>query len=244
MILLISGIFLIASVWKVEIKWVALPVFLIGVFLILAQLHTISLLLEYKYLLQEEEFQNKNLLNIQGKPPSGEITQKIIYYGFSFLFILLTWSISFTGKHIENYLDWKDFLMKLLITGGPISFLFSKIFYKSVKPVFTNKDWNNYVLIYSYAVPFLITFNVIVWYNKLQPSKILNREKIEVTEKGENYLYGNKYIHLTIDRKKIRFEIPKKDYTKIREGDTIIIVTKKGALGIGYVDSFLIRPGS
>ena len=61
-----------------------------------------------------------------------------------------------------------------------------------------------------------------------------------IGDRGENYRHGNKYLFLTINNKKTRFELPKYQFEKIKNEDTLLITVKKGALGYAYVGKFEI----
>lgn len=241
---LLLGCGAIALVWNVEIKWIAMPVFILAGLNIIYQLNLIGLLLDVKYKLKKQEEDENNLLSTAKKEPSSKIKQQLVYYCMLWIFIVCSIGISISGKQVEQYLDWKKFIFSLLIIGGSIGILCYRLFYYSIDPVFDDNEKENYIKVYAFAIPLLLCFHFMIWYNKLQPSEIIKREHVTVADKGENYLYGNKYIFLSIQDKRIRFEIPKKDFSKIREKDTLTIVVRKGALNFSFVDSFLVKPGS
>lgn len=240
---LLLGFGAIALVWNVELKWIAMPVFIIAGLNILYQLNIIGLLQGVKYKLEKQEEDKNNLLSSAKKEPSSKRKQQLVYYFMLWIFIICSICISVSGKQLEQYLDWKKFILALLIIGGSIGILCYRLFYHTIDPVFDDNEKENYIKVYAFAIPILLCFHFMIWYNKLQPSEIIKREHVTVADKGENYLYGNKYIFLKIQDKRIRFEIPKKDFSKIREKDTITIVVRKGALNFNFVDSFLVKPG-
>jgi glucan phosphoethanolaminetransferase (alkaline phosphatase superfamily) len=242
---ILIGCVAIALVWNVETKWIAIPVFVLAVLNIIYHLHVIGLLLDIKYRIEKQKEGERNLLSGVQKEPSSKRKQKLVYYCMLWVFIICTFGISISGKQVEQYLNWKNFILYLFLIGGFIAILCYRLFYHSIDPVFDDDDEKkNYVKVYAFAIPLLLCFHFMIWYNKLQPSEIIKKEQVIVHEKGENYLYGNKYLFLNINDKRTRFEIPKKDFKKIREKDTITIVVRKGALNFSFVDSFLVKPGS
>ncbi len=240
---ILLGCVAIALVWNVEIKWIAMPVVILAGLNILYQINVIGILLDVKYRIEKQEEDERNLLSGAKKEPSSKRKQQLVYYCMLWIFIICTFSISISGRQVEQYLDWKKFVFSLLIIGGPIGILCYRLFYHLIDPVFDDNEKENYIKLYAFAIPLLFCFHYMIWYNKLQPSKIIKREHVTVSDKGDNYLYGNKYIFLNIQGKLIRFEIPKKDFSKIRENDTITIVIREGALSFSFVDSFLVKPG-
>ena len=231
----------IAAIWKVEIKWIALPVFVTAGLVIIYQLHKLSLLFEIKYKIAKEEEHEKNMLNEEVRVPWSKRKENFLYYAMQLLFYVCTLLISLSGKQIENYLNWKDFILEALLVGGFIGYLCYRLFRHYIHPVFYEREKEDHVKLAAFVIPLLISFHAMVWINKLKPSAVIANSKLIVTNKGENYRYGNKYIFLNIDNKQVRFEIPKKDFMKIREKDTVTIVIRKGALGFNYVDSFLVK---
>lgn len=240
---ILLGCVVIALVWNVETKWIAMPVFILAGLNILYQLNSVIFLLDIKYKIEKQKEDESNLLSGTKKEPSSKRKQQLVYYFMLWMFIICSISISISGKQVEQYLDWKKFIFALLIIGGTLGILCYKLFYHSIDPVFDDSEKANYIRIYAFAIPLLLCFHFMIWYNKLKPSKIIKREHVAVAEKGENYLYGNKYIFLSIKDKRIRFEIPKKHFSKIKEKDTITIVVRQGALNFSFVDSFLVKPG-
>ena len=238
---LLLGCGAIALIWNVELKWISMPVFVLAGLNIFYQLNVISILLDIKYRIEKHEQEERNLLIEVKKEPSSKRKQQLVYYSMLWMFIICTIGISISGKLVELYLDWKTFTLYLLLIGGPISIVCCRLFYHSIDPVFDDEK-ENYIKVYAFAIPLLLCFHFMVWYNKLQSSEIIKREQVIVSDKGENYLHGNKYIFLGINGKRIRFEIPKRDFRKIREKDTITIVVRKGALTFSFVDSFLVKP--
>jgi hypothetical protein len=234
----------ISAIWKVEIKWIALPVFVTAGLIIIYQLHKLSLLLEIKYKIAREEEREKNILNEEIRIPWSKRKENFLYYGMQFLFYVCALLISFSGKQIENYLNWKGFLLEVIFIGGLIGYLGYRLFLHYINPVFSERGKEDHVKLAAFVIPLLISFHAMVWINKLKPSALIGNNKVIVADKGENYRHGNKYLFLTIQNKKVRFEIPKKDFMKIREKDTVTIVVRKGSLGFNYVDSFLVKPGN
>ncbi|TWI81506.1 hypothetical protein IQ13_2524 [Lacibacter cauensis] len=232
----------IAAIWKVEIKWIALPAFVTAGLVIIYQLHKISLLFDIKYKIALEKEREKNMLNEEIKVPWSKKKESLLYYGMQIVFFICGYSITFSGKLIENYLNWKDFILEALLVGGFIGYLCYRLFRHYIHPVFYEREKEDHVKLAAFVIPILISFHAMVWINKLKPSAVIANSELIVTDKGENYRYGNKYIFLNIDYKQVRFEIPKKDFMKIREKDTVTIVIRKGALGFNYVDSFLVKP--
>ena len=66
---LLLAVVAIAAIWKVEIKWIALPVFVTAGLVIIYQLHKLSLLFEIKYKIAKEEEHEKNMLNEEVRVP-------------------------------------------------------------------------------------------------------------------------------------------------------------------------------
>lgn len=238
---ILSGCLAIALVWNVETKWIAIPVFVLAGFTIIYHINIIGLLLDIKYRIEKQKEEEKNVLNGITKQPSSKRKQQLVYYSMLWLFIICTLLISISGIQVEQYLDWKKFILSVLLIGGSAGILFYRFFYYSIDPVFEDDEKENYVKVYAFAIPLLLCFHLMTWYNKLQPSAIVKKEQVIVSDKGENYLHGNKYIFLNIDNRRIRFEIPKNDFQKIKAKDTITIVVRKGALNFSFVDSFLVK---
>lgn len=240
---ILSGSLAITLVWNVETRWIAIPVFILAGLTIIYQINVIGLLLDIKYRIEKQKDEERNLLNGIRKQPSSKRKQQLVYYSMLWLFILCTLLISISGKQVEQYLDWKKFILAVLLVGGTAGILFYRFFYYSIDPVFDDDEKENYVKVYAFAIPLLLSFHLMIWYNKLQPSEIVKKEQVIVSDKGENYPHGNKYIFLTINNKQVRFEIPGKEFKRIRQKDTITIVVRKGALNFSFVDSFLVKPG-
>ena len=156
------------------------------------------------------------------------------------LFVIMLIPLKITGKLIENYLEWKPYIFDLLIYGGLISLLIAWVYYKKFNVVFDNKEKGYYVLLWMFFVPLLVIFHATAWYNNKGPSPVIKKETVAAIDHGENIRYGNKYLYLQIDRKKIRFELPKYIYKELENEDSLMITVKKGALGYPFVEKFEI----
>lgn len=239
---LLLAIAAIAAIWKVEIKWIALPVFLTAGLIIIYQLHKLSILFEIKYRIAREDEHEKNILNEKVRVPWSQKKENLLYYTMQAIFFLSIIVIRISGKEVENYLYWKTFAITTLIVGCLVDYLSYRLFLYYVDPVFSDEEKETHVKVAVFVIPVMICFHGMVLLNKFKPSAIVSTTNFIVSKKGENYRYGNKYIFLNIDNKQVRFEIPKNDFMKIRETDTVTIVTRKGALGFNYVDSFTVKP--
>lgn len=244
LLFILLGCAAIAFIWNVDIKWIAVPVFVLAGINILYQLNMIGLLLGVKYEIEKQKEEERNLLSVIKKEPSSKRKQQVVYYSMLWLFIICAFGIGISGKQVEQYLNWKEFIFHLLTIGGLISIFCYRLFYRWIDPVFNDTERENYIKVYAFATPLLLFFHFIVWHNKLQPSEIIKKEYVIVSDKGENYLHGNKYIFLSINNKQIRFEIPDRDFKKIKVKDTIAIVVRRGALNFSFVDSFVVKHGS
>lgn len=239
---LLLAIASIAAIWKVEIKWISLPVFLTAGLVIIYQLHKLSILFEIKYRIAKEDEREKNILNEKVRVPWSQKKENLLYYTMQAIFFLSIIVIRISGKEVENYLYWKAFAITTLLVGCFVGYLSYRLFLYYLNPVFKDKEKETHLKAAAFIIPVIICFHGMVWLNKSKSSPIVSTTNVIVSNKGENYRYGNKYIFLNIDNKQLRFEIPNKDFMKIREKDTVTIVIRKGALGFNYVDSFLVKP--
>lgn len=222
---------------NLPLRWLSLTVVTITGLVILYQFSIINKLADRQ--VQEKAAREEEESRFEpSKQPSSKRTQNIIYYLMMCLFVVLLIPFKATGKLIENYLEWKPFIFDLLIYGGLISLIIAWVYYKKFPVVFNNRERGYYVVSWMFLVPFLMIFHATAWYNHLSPSPVIKRESIAVNERSENYRHGNKYLFLTINNKKIRFEPPKHQFEKIKNEDTLLITVKKGALGYAYVDKF------
>lgn len=232
-------IFLITLNW--DIKWITIPIGMLALLVIVYNLNMISDLAERQ--IQEarnQEEQNESFLTDAPKEPSSTLKQRLTYHGMMILFIILLMPITITGKLVENYLEWKPYIIDLFIFGGTIGFIVSWVYHKKFKVIFPDKEKEYYITAWSFLIPLLIIFHATAWYNKLQPSQVIGKEKVIVNRKGVNYLHDNRYIFLPINNKSIRFEISKKLFSKIEDKDTLMLTIKKGALNYSFVEDFEI----
>ena len=232
----------IAAIWKVEIKWIALPVILTAGPVIFYQLSKLNLLFDIKYKIALDKEREKNMLNEEIRIPWSKKKENLLYYGMQLLLYVCIFSISLSGKQVESYLDWKAFILKVLLFGGFIGYLGYRLFQHYINPVFNEREKEDHVKIAAFVIPLLINFHAMVWINKLKPSSVVSISNVIVADKGEKYRNGNKYRFLTNQNKQVRFDILKKYFMKIRVKDTVTIVVRKGALAFNYVDSFLVKP--
>ena len=231
----------IALVWKAENKWIAAPVVLVfGLFILLQVIILNRIAEEHTGYLQDIKDERELAAGVMRIAPSPKI-QKLIYYTVLALFYLLTASITFTGRKVENYLEWQLLLLDLLkLSWIPIgvAWLYNKMW----RMKFDKRAWEHHVTIASFFIPLLFVFHSLVWYNCLKPSVLITGAAVRVMEKGYNTRYGTKYIFLNIDGNRKRFVLRGKLYAKIREEDSIRIRIKQGALGYAYIDSFIVAP--
>ena len=233
------GIFLITLNW--DVKLITIPVGVLTLLVVVYNLNMISDLADRQIQeARDKEEENKNFLSDAPKELSSKLKQKLTYHGMMILFIILLMPITITGKLVENYLEWKPYVFELFIFGGIIGFIVSWVYHKKFKVTFPDKEKEYYITAWSFLIPLLIIFHSTAWYNKLQPSEVIGKEKVIVNRKGENYLYDNRYIFLPINNKSIRFEISKKLFSKIEDKDTLMLTIKKGALNYRFVEDFEI----
>ena len=238
-IIIAISIFLVTLNW--DIKWITIPVGVLALLVVVYNLNMISNLAERQIQeARDQEEQNESFLTDAPKEPSSKLKQQLAYYIMIILFVILLMPITITGKLVENYLEWKPYILDLFIYGGIIGLIASWIYHKKFKVTFSNKEKEYYITAWSFLIPLLIVFHSTAWYNKLQPSQVIGKEKVIVSRKGENYLHDNKYIFLPINNKSVRFEISKKLFSKIEDQDTLIVTIKKGALNYNFVEEFEI----
>ena len=224
---------------KLQIRWLSLTVVIITGLFIFYQFNLINKLADRQIQEKAAREEEESFLD-PSKQPSSKRKQNITYYLMMSLFVLILIPFKVTGKLIENYLEWKPYIFDLLVYGGLISFLIAWVYYKKFPVIFSNKERGYFVVVWMFLVPFLMIFHVTAWYNHLSPSPVIKKESIAISDRGENYRYGNKYLFLTINSKKTRFELPKHQFEKIKNEDSLLITVKKGALGYAYVDKFEI----
>ena len=220
---------------KLSLRWLSLTVVVVTGLFILYQFNLINKLTDRQ--IQEKAAREEDEYPLE---LSSKRKQNFTYYLMMCLFVVLLIPFKATGKLIENYLEWKPYIFDLLIYGSLISFLITWIYYKKFLVIFSNKERGYYVVLWMFLVPFLLIFHITAWYNNLSPSPVIKKENIAVSERSENYRHGNKYLFLTINNKKTRIELPKYQFEKIKNEDTLLITVKKGALGYSYVDKFEI----
>lgn len=224
---------------KLQIRWLSLSVVIICGLFIIYQFNLINALADRQIQEKAESEEEESLLD-PSKQSSSKRKQNVTYYFMLSLFVLMLIPFKVTGKLIENYLEWKPYIFDLLVYGGLISFLIAWVYYKKFPVAFDKKERGYYVVVWMFLVPFLSIFHLAAWYNHLSPSPVIRKENIAVSERSENYRYGNKYLFLIINNKQIRFELPKHQFEKIKNEDSLLITVKKGALGYAYVDKFEI----
>ena len=222
---------------NLDLRWLSLTVVIISALVILYHFNAISKLADRQIQEKAATEEEKSLLE-PSKQPSSKRKQNIIYYLMMCLFVALFIPFEFTGKLIENYIEWKPFIFDLLIYGGLISFLIAWFYYEKFPVVFNNKEKGYYVVVWMFFVPLLMIFHATAWYNHLRPSPVIKKEKMAISDRGKNYTHGNKYLFLTINNRKTRFELAKYQFEKIKNEDTLLITVKKGALGYAFVDKF------
>jgi hypothetical protein len=234
---ILLGIVVFALVWKIQNKWITIPIGVIAAITVLFNLQVIQTLLtvqaKYKVLKDEDE----NVLAIR-EEPSSPLHQKIVYYLFLGMFIPLSYGLTYTGKLVENFLYWKPFIQGVLIYGSIAGFVLSLFYHKKLKVVFEDKEKQSTVTLMSFLIPMLIVFHCVTWYNHLQPSAVIAVQKVIVNRKSINYNKGNKWLFLNVNNKETRFEVPERLFKQIKEGDTLTIQVKKGALDYPYVSGF------
>lgn len=224
---------------KLHARWLSLSVIIISGLFIIYQFKLINTLADRQLQENMAKEEEESLLDPL-KQPSSKRKQNITYYSMMFLFVLMLIPFKVTGKLIENYLEWKPYIFDLLVYGGLISFLITWIYYKKFPVFFDKKERGYFVVAWMFFVPLLIIFHVTAWYNHLSPSPVVKEERMAINDRGENYRYRNKYLFLIINNKKTRFELPKHQFEKIKNEDTLLITVKKGALGYAYIDKLEI----
>jgi len=238
-IVIAIGIFLITLNW--DIKWITVPVGVLTLLVVVYNLNMISDLADRQIkVARDKEDENENFLSDAPKELSSKLKQKLTYHGMMILFIILLMPITITGKLVENFLEWKPYIIDLFIFGGIIGFIVSWVYHKKFKVIFPDKEKEYYITAWSFLIPLLIIFHTTAWYNKLQPSQVIANEKVIINRKAQNYLHDNRYIFLPINNKSIRFEISKKLFSKIQDKDTLMLTIKKGALNYSFVEDFEI----
>ena len=224
---------------NLPVRWLSLTVVLISALVVLYHFNAISNLADRQ--IQEKAAKEEDESGLDpSKLPSPKRKQDIIYYLMMCLFVALFIPFELTGRLIENYIEWKPYIFDFLIYGGLISFLIAWVYYKKFQVIFSNKERGYYVVMWMFFVPLLMVFHATAWFNHLSPSAVIKKERMTISDRGENYRHGNKYLFLTINNKKTRFELPKYQFEKIKNEDTLLITVKKGALGYAYVDKFEI----
>ena len=223
-------------VWNTQNKWIGLPVFLFAILCILAALYMLQNLADAHYRKKLAEDEENNFMH--QPEPSPPALQKRAYQIASVLLALSIIPIAATGRLIENHLDWKPIMFHMLIISPLVGMIGNRIWKNYSKLVFDNKEKEHAVVAASFLVPILCVFHIMVLTNYLKDSPEIMAKKVFVQRKSRNELKGNNYVFLDIDKKRIRFEIKKKDFENIKEGDSITVHIKKGGLGYPFVDRF------
>lgn len=224
---------------NLPIKWISLSMVIICGLFIIYQFNLINKLADRQIQENAAKEEEDSLLDAS-KQPSSKRKQNITYYLMMSLFVLMLIPFKVTGNLIENYLEWKPYIFDLLVYGVPISLFIAWTYYKKFPVVFDKKERGYFVAVWMFFVPLLIIFHATAWYNHLSPSPVIKKERMAINDRGENYRYRNKYLFLIINNKKTRFELPKHQFEKIKNEDSLLITVKKGALGYAYVDKFEI----
>lgn len=154
---ILLGIVVFALVWKIQNKWITIPIGVIAAITVLFNLQVIQTLLtvqaKYKGLKDEDE----NVLAIR-EEPSSPLHQKIVYYLFLGMFIPLSYGLTYTGKLVENFLYWKPFIQGVLIYGSIAGFVLSWFYHKKLKVVFEDKKKAEYCYAYEFSYSYVDCF--------------------------------------------------------------------------------------
>ncbi len=228
-ILIVAGAVLIAVVWKVTIKWIALPVFIIAALFILTGLTIAGKIAEAQLLEKHPGY----------KEPLGKqtIPERILHYaGFAFA-ISAYFAFTLLGRHIENIIGGVSFALYCAAIGLLLGFVYFRLL-KIVYPSFirNNEQRQGSILAFCLGIAVWSTFGF-VWYNK-QSIHVIQQKKVRVISKSKNARHGTPWLFLDIDGKEQRFSPVKKEWDKAREGDSVTIAYGKGKMGYEYIFSF------
>ena len=235
-VLLLIGAGSIALVWNVQNKWIGIPVFVFAVLCVLMALFMLQNLADAYSRKKMAEEEDNNFMHKPEHSPSA--IQKRTYQVASALMIVAIIPVSFTGRFVENYIDWKPVFFHLLLLSPVIGLAGNRLWKRISSVNFEEKEKEHAVTAASFIVPILLAFHAIVLINQLKESPEIMVKKVFVQRKSTNDLKGNNYLFIDIDNKKTRFELKKKDFEKISAGDSITIHVKKGGLGYAFVSRF------
>ena len=214
----------LAIVWKVETRWISLPVGLFSILLILVGCIMLSAAADRQYNEYLEENKEKQVYHSF----PGKRKQNIIYYTIITIASILIYTITISGHKVENYLDWKRYILELIVIGGTGSAIFTWLYREKFRISFTDFKRDDHIQTALFFIPLLVTLHASVWYNHLKPSPIIKQTKAVVTSDGR------KYIHLAFEGEVQRFTFGYSFNESVNNGDSVLLTIKQGALGYPY----------
>lgn len=227
-VMIAAGAGLIALVWEVTNKWIALPVFLAGAGLILVGLTMVGNIIQVQIRVKHPEYDEPI-----GK--TGAI-ERILHYGGFVALASVFVVFKLVGSTFDNTIGGTAYFFICAAAGIAAAFLFylllKKAFLSFIRP---NKYRESSLFGYYLAVAAWIIFGM----NLANVSGVASRtEKVFVLEKSKNIRHGTPFLFLEINGKKERFVPKKKEWNAIEEEDSIYLNILEGKLGYDLVTAF------
>ena len=222
------GAGLIALVWKVEIKWVAFPVFIIGALFIILGLTFAGNIAEFNEKQKHPEYD----------APIGEtnLFERIVHYGGYVSAVSVFILFHLAERKFDNYISGTEFFLKSAGVGIAAAVLFYNAL-KKIYPTFIryNKERQSSLFAYCMTIVAWSIFGITLINESGASSRV---EKVLVLEKSKNISYGTPFLFLQINGKRERFVPKKKEWKEIEEGDSVFLNILNGKFGYDLVTGF------
>lgn len=224
-LMLVIGALLIALVWDTEIAWLSWAAGIIAVALIVLALLWTNIIADGQYEAYLEEKQS----TVTYRSEPGLTTQKLIYYPTVTIATILIYGITVSGSKVENYVNWKRFMLEVLIIGTIAGIAVMWLYSKKYSIKFTNVKWDEHMKVALFLVPLLSVLHFSIWYNHLEHSDVSRIAKGVVISDGDQYL------HIVFEGQEQRFTFGRGMNETFRAGDSVWMTIKKGALGYPFL---------
>ena len=225
LMLIVFGAALLALVWNVEIAWISWPVGIVAIFLVIAGLAWANLVADAQYEAYIQQSQADRSYTFQPELT----TQKLLYYPLITFASILVYTITISGAKVENYLDWRRFMLEVVIIGTLAGIGAVWLYTTKYTILFTNNKWEDHIKVALFLIPLLSVLHTSIWYNHLQPSRISRVAKGVITSDGR------KYVHIAFEGQEQRFTFGRAFDETLHTGDSVLLTIKEGALGYPFV---------